>query len=86
MTNKVTELPNLGPKSAKMLAAANITSEQQIRELGPVLTYLAVKQAGQKPALNLLWAIAAGLQNRHWADLSAAEKDQLQDQLGRLTR
>jgi hypothetical protein len=86
MSEKVTEFPNLGPKSAKMLAAANITSEQQIRELGPVLTYLAVSQAGQRPALNLLWAIAAGIQNRHWTDLSAAEKDQLRKQVRQLTR
>ena len=53
---KVAKIPNLGPKSAEMLAAANITCEEQIRELGPVLSYLAVKQAGQAPSLNLLWA------------------------------
>ncbi len=83
---KVAEFPNLGPKSAEMLAAANITSVEQIRELGPVLTYLAVKQAGQTPSLNLLWALAAGLQNRHSTDLSAAKKDQMREQLRRLTR
>lgn len=83
---KVAEIPNLGQKSAEMLAAANIVSAEQIRELGPVLTYLAVRQTGQKPSLNLLWAIAAGLQNRHWTELSAAEKAQLQQQLEDLTR
>lgn len=86
MTNKVAELPNLGPKSAQMLAAADVTSEEQIRELGPVVTFLAVRQAGQNPSLNLLWAIAAGLQNRHWTDLSAAEKDRLREHLQQLTR
>lgn len=83
---KVAKFPNLGPKSAEMLAAASITSEDQIRELGPVLTYLAVKQAGQAPTLNLLWSLAAGLQNRHWTDLSTSERDQMREQLRRLTR
>ncbi len=86
MVEKVAKIPNLGPKSAQMLAAAKITSEEQVRELGPVLTYLAVRQAGQNPSLNLLWAIAAGLQNRHWTDLSASEKDQMREQLRQLTR
>jgi DNA transformation protein len=83
---KLADLPNLGPKSVRMLAAAGINTRQQLSELGPTNTYLAVRQAGQNPSLNLLWALAAGLQNRHWTDLDAAEKDRLRAELQRLTQ
>ena len=36
--------------------------------------------------MNLLWALVAGLQKRHWTDLSKAEKDQIRGQLEQLTR
>lgn len=79
------ELPNLGRRSAQMLAAAGITTIGQLRDLSPAIAFLAVKQAGQQPSMNLLWAIAAGLQNRHWTDLSEGEKNALRQQLRQLT-
>jgi len=79
------ELPNLGIRSAQMLAAAGIETVQQIRDLTPVVAFLAVKQAGERPSLNLLWAMAAGLRNRHWTDLSEQEKSELRDQLDELS-
>ena len=69
-----------------MLAAAGIHTRRQLSELGPTIAFLAVRQTGQNPSLNLLWAIAAGLQNRHWTDLSGAEKDSLREELQRLTK
>ena len=80
------QMPNLGPKSAKMLASAGITSPTQLRELGPVIAFLAVRQAGEQPSMNLLWAITAGIQDRHWTRLSPEEKQDLRDELDRLTR
>ena len=82
----IAELLNLGERSAQMLAAAGITSVGQLRDLGPVVAFLAIKQAGQRPSINLLWAIAAGLQNRHWADLDDEEKAKLRRELEQLTR
>ena len=79
-------VPNLGAKSVRMLAGAGITTEQQLRDIGPVVAFLAVRQSGRRPSLNLLWAIAAGLQNRHWTDLSAQEKQKLRDQMTDWTR
>jgi len=80
------DFPNLGPCSAEMLAKAEITSVGDLRDLGPVASFLAVRQTGQNPSLNLLWAIAAGLQNRHWTSLTEAEKAGLRDQLREMTR
>ena len=79
-------VPNLGAKSARMLADAGITTVQQLRDIGPVVAFLAVRQSGQRPSMNLLWAIVAGLQNRHWTDLSAREKQELREQITDWTR
>ena len=76
--------PNLGKKSAQMLWRAGIRSREDLEDLGAVVAYLAVKQSGQNPSLNLLWAIAAGLQDRRWTDLSTAEKLALRNDLDEL--
>ena len=68
-------LRNLGPKSAVMLAEAGIRTVDELEELGPVKAYLRVKALRPKSAsLNLLWALAAGLEDRDWRDLTAVEK------------
>ena len=61
-----------------MLAEAGIRTLDELEELGAVRAYLRVKQIRPKFAsLNLLWALAAGLEDRDWRDLDAAEKDAL---------
>ena len=71
----VAALRNLGPKSAMMLAEAGLRTVGELEQLGPVKAYLRVKALRPKSAsLNLLWALAAGLEDRDWRDLSAAEK------------
>lgn len=50
-------LPNLGPKSQAMLAAAGITSLAQLRQLGAVAAYSRVRRSGAKASLNLLLAL-----------------------------
>ncbi|MBI1348902.1 competence-specific regulator [bacterium] len=74
-------LRNLGPKSCQMLAAAGITSRDQLQSLGPVLAYVAVLKVWPAASLNLLWALAAGLDDRDWRELTAAEKVDLRQQL-----
>ena len=75
------QLRNLGPASSQMLLSAGITSEQQLRNLGAVAAYLAVKAAGAKPSLNLLWAIAGALTDRDWKEVSREERTSLLMQL-----
>lgn len=69
------KLPNLGPRSSEMLAQAGIENEHQLRQLGSVAAYLAVKRAGGNPSLNLLWALEGALTNRHWTQV--AQQDRL---------
>jgi len=59
-------LRNFGPASIRMLAAAGIHHEEGLRAMGAVAAYLAVKRAGMKPSLNLLWAMEGALSGRDW--------------------
>ena len=71
----VSALRNLGPKSAMMLAEVGIRTLDELRELGAVRAYVRVKALRPKSAsLNLLWALAAGLEARDWRDLTKDEK------------
>jgi DNA transformation protein len=61
-----------------MLAEAGIRTIGELRELGAVRAYVRVKSLRPKSAsLNLLWALAAGLDNRDWRELTAEEKRKL---------
>ncbi len=74
-------LPNLGSKSAAWLRECGIETVNDLQRIGPVNAWLAVKESQPRASLNLLWALAAGLQNRDWRDLSEAEKRQLKAEL-----
>lgn len=68
-----------------MLAEAGIRTIGELRELGAVKAYVRVKAIRKRGAsVNLLWSMAAGLEGRHWRDISAAEKASLLAELRRL--
>lgn len=62
----IAALPNLGPKSKEMMAAANITTVAQLRKLGAVAAYARVKQINARASLNLLWALEGALTGLPW--------------------
>lgn len=62
----ISDLPNLGPKSQKMLECAGLVSLDQLRALGSVAAFVRVKRAGGKPSLNLLWALEGALSGLGW--------------------
>lgn len=78
---ELADIPNLGPKSAEMLARAGIYSLEKLRQLGAVNTYLAVMSAGCNPSRNLLWALHAALSGTKWNHLSDSTKKQLLSEL-----
>ena len=83
----VNALRNLGPKSALMLAEAGIGSVDELREIGAVKAYARVRQIRTRGAsLNLLWSMAAGLEDRSWNALSTDEKAALVAELKALWR
>ncbi len=77
----IESIPNLGKVSAEMIRRAGIATSAAVRELGAVLTYVAVVQSGARPSKNLLWSLAAGLQDRNWNSLTAAEKLRLESEV-----
>ena len=70
----VANLRNLGPASATWLRDAGIPTIDELRRLGPALAYRLVQQRYPRASKNLLWAMAAGLQDRDWRELSEQEK------------
>ena len=59
----------------------------ELEVLGAVKAYARVKALRPKfPSLNLLWALAAGLEDRHWNDLSTDEKAALVAELKAMRR
>jgi hypothetical protein len=84
-SDDISELRNLGPTSAAWLRDAGILSQSQLRLIGPVVAYLIVRERIPKASLNLLWSLAAGLEDRDWRELSASEKQRLLEERLRLT-
>jgi hypothetical protein len=78
-------LRNLGPKSARLLAETGIRTVAELRLIGPAKAYARAKTLAPKTvSLNLLWAIAAGLDDRDWREMTQKEKDSLLAQIRRL--
>ncbi len=76
------DLPNIGAYSAACLRAVDITTAQQLKQLGAVQSYYRVYfHATRKPSENLLWALAGALEGRHWKSYSHNEKKALLTQL-----
>ncbi|QDU29464.1 hypothetical protein ETAA8_45740 [Anatilimnocola aggregata] len=73
----IENLRNLGPKSASWLREVGITTISELERLGPSLAYRLVRAKQPKASLNLLWALAAGLKDQDWRDLSDREKEKL---------
>jgi DNA transformation protein len=76
LSEPIENLRNLGPTSGAWLREVGITTISELERLGPVLAYRLVKKQS-KASLHLLWALAAGLLDRAWRELSEQEKERL---------
>lgn len=77
MNDSIETLRNLGPRSAAWLREAGIATIADLRQYGPVAAFRLVKQRQPRASVNLLWALAAGLNDQDWRTLSDAAKRQL---------
>jgi len=84
-SDDISNLRNLGKTSAAWLRDAGIGTQSQLRMIGPVVAYQIVRERIPKASLNLLWALAAGLNNQDWRELRTELKQQLLEELQRLT-
>ncbi len=73
----VENLRNLGPTSADWLRDVGIHTIADLEHVGPVLAYRLVKQQQPGTSLNLLWAMAAGLKDEDWRELTEETKNRL---------
>ena len=82
----IVKLKNLGKCSQEMLAAAGMNSEAQLRAKGSAAAFVAVRRAGCKPSLNLLWALEGALTNRDWKDVAKNDRLSLLTQVEMLEK
>ena len=74
----ITELRGLGEKSAEMLAAVGIKNDKDLRQVGPVHAYIAVRdQTDFNPSRNLLYAMIGALEDRDWRTIAQEQKTSL---------
>lgn len=77
LSEPIENLRNLGPTSGHWLRQIGITTIAELERFGPTLAYRLVKAKQPNASLNLLWAMAAGLKDQDWRDLSAEDKETL---------
>lgn len=81
MNDELQLLKNLGKTSAQWLHAVGIHSASDLRRLGAVDAYRAVKTRGFRASKVLLYAIEGALLDMHWSELPAERKEALNKQL-----
>ena len=76
-------LPNLGPASARWLTGAGIGTVAELRRVRAVAAFhrVAVRE-GRAATANLLYALYAALEGKHWTEVTPAEKARLRRQAG----
>jgi len=75
--NSIADLPNLGPKSQRVMASAGVTSVEQLRQLGSVAAYVLAKRSGTNVSLNLLWALEGALTGVPWQEVARLHRTSL---------
>lgn len=73
----IAELPNLGPKSQAVLAAAGVTSVASLRAMGAVAAYSRANRSGPNVSLNLLWALEGALTGSPWQAVAREHRTSL---------
>jgi DNA transformation protein len=85
MNDELQHLKNLGKTSSQWLHAVGIHSASDLRRMGSVGAYQAVRKRGFRATKVLLYAIEAALLDIHWNDLPVDRKDALNHQLNGAT-
>lgn len=86
MNDDLQHLKNVGKTSAQWLHAVGIHSTSDLRKMGAVDAYEAVRKRGFRASRVLLYAIEAALMDIHWNDLPDDRKDALNQQLQSIAR
>jgi DNA transformation protein len=74
-------MKNIGETSRKWLEDAGINSVEDLRAMGSVEAYEAVKETRDDVSLNLLWALEGAIQDVHWLEITDKTKDKRKAEL-----
>lgn len=78
---RLRDLKGLGPKSEADLIAVGIKTVQDLKEVGPIPTFLKLKSVNKNVSLNFLYALVGAVKGEHWLDVSRHEKSTLLSEL-----
>lgn len=81
MDDELLNMKNLGKTSVQWLHAAGIHNSADLRRLGSIQAYRAVKVRGFRASKALLYGLEGALLNRHWCDLTDESKASLDKEL-----
>lgn len=81
MNDELLQLKNLGKTSAQWLHAVGIHNAHDLRRMGSVNAYRAVKARGFRASKVLLYAIEGALLDIPWSELPPGLKDVLNHKL-----
>ncbi|TRX72942.1 TfoX/Sxy family protein [Pseudomonas mangiferae] len=85
MNDDLQLLKNLGKTSAQWLHAVGIHTGADLRRVGSVAAYRAVRERGFRASKVLLYAIEGALLDVHWGELSSTHKAELNGQLDNIS-
>ena len=84
MTADLTEVPNVGPATARALIAAGVRDVAHLREMGAHEAYRVLLKNGERPHFIGYYVLHMGLQGRPWNDCRGEEKAALRKQFDAL--
>ncbi|WP_444997173.1 TfoX/Sxy family DNA transformation protein [Aliikangiella sp. IMCC44359] len=65
----ISQLRNLGPSSAKILAKINVKTLQDLKNKSPIQCFAELRRLNNQPlSLNLLYAMLGAIENKHWTE------------------
>ena len=78
-TDKLTDLPNIGPKAARWLVAAGIRTPAELRRRGAVAAAAAIRRRrpDDPPCRSLLAGLEGTVRGIRWHAIPKAERDAL---------
>lgn len=77
MTDPLTELKGIGPKTVSWLHDAGIHTPADLDALGAAEVFRRVKAVHPEITLNGLWGLQAAIMNLHWTQIPPDIKDEL---------
>ncbi len=81
-TEKLIDLPGLGPRCEQLLNAVDIKTPETLRKVGPIEAYCRIIEETNFTAhITLLYALVGAVEKRSWLDVAKTDKARLRAEL-----